>query len=474
MAEKMRMYLAGEWKDSDKSIEVINPYNKSIYGTVAAASPDDFTEAIARADEVFNEYRFYPSYKRSEALQFIASEIERRKDEFAETITCEMGKSLADSLGEVGRAVSVFAISAEEAKRMGGEVMSLDWAAGSENRWGIIRRFPMGVVAGISPFNFPLNLIAHKIGPALASGNTIVLKPASKTPITALKLAEIIDKTDLPKGICSILPASSKDTTPLIEDPRVKVITFTGSPVVGWKIKAISGKKRVVLELGGNAGVIVADDADIDYAVERIVFGGFAVSGQSCISVQRVFLHESIYDEFIRGFAERVSNLIVGNPLDSGVNVGPVVEENEAVRIEEWINEAVAGGAKVLAGGKREGGAVLPTILTNVNPDMKVCAMEVFAPLVTVFKYTDFKSAVDKINNSDFGLQAGIFTNRMKDIWYAYERIETGGVVINDVPTYRADHQPYGGMKDSGFGREGIRYSIEDYTEIKILSMNLK
>ncbi len=474
MAEKMKMYLAGEWKDSDKSIDVINPYDKSIYGTVAAASPDDFTEAIAKADKAFKDYRFYPSYKRSEALQFIASEIERRKDELAETITCEMGKSLADSLGEVGRAISVFNISAEEARRMGGEVMSLDWQAGSEERWGIVRRFPMGVVAGISPFNFPLNLVAHKIGPALASGNAIVLKPASKTPITALKLAEIIDKTDLPKGVCSILPASSKDTTPLLEDPRVKVITFTGSSPVGWKIKAMSGKKRVVLELGGNAGVIVADDADIDYAAERMVFGGFAVSGQSCISVQRIFLHENIYDEFIRIFADRVNSLKVGNPLDPSVSIGPVVEESEAIRIEEWINEAVTDGAKILAGGKRDGGAVQPTILTDVKAEMKVCSMEVFAPLVTVFKYTDFKSAVDEVNRSDFGLQAGIFTNRLKDIWYAYERIEAGGVVINDVPTYRADHQPYGGMKDSGFGREGIRYSIEDYTDIKILSMNLK
>lgn len=332
----------------------------------------------------------------------------------------------------------------------------------------------MGVVAGISPFNFPLNLVAHKIGPALASGNTIVLKPASKTPIVALKLAEIIDQTDLPKGVVSILPASSRDTAPLLRDPRVKVITFTGSPLVGWMIKEKSGKKRVVLELGGNAGAIVADDADVEYAVSRMIFGGFAASGQSCISVQRVYLHESIYDRFISLFTEKVNELRVGDPLDPSVDIGPVVEEKEAIRIENWIAEAVSHGAKIVAGGKRLGGHVQPTILADVKPDMKVCAQEVFAPLVSVLKYTDFKEAVAQINDSDFGLQAGVFTNRMKDIWYAFETIEAGGVVINDVPTYRADHQPYGGMKDSGLGREGIRYSIEDYTDIKILSMNLK
>ncbi|MFH1893194.1 MAG: aldehyde dehydrogenase family protein [Candidatus Zixiibacteriota bacterium] len=474
MAQKYKFYLAGEWKNSDQIIDVINPFDKSLVGTVAAASPDDFTTAIEKADAAFQAYRSFPSYKRADALQFISSEIEKRKDEFAETITREMGKSIKDSLGEVNRAVSVFAISAEEAKRLGGELISMDWQAGSEGRWGVVRRFPMGVVAGISPFNFPLNLVAHKIGPALASGNTIVLKPASKTPIVALKLAEIIDQTDLPKGVVSILPASSRDTAPLLQDPRVKVITFTGSPLVGWMIKEKSGKKRVVLELGGNAGAIVADDADVEYAVSRMIFGGFAASGQSCISVQRVYLHESIYDRFISLFTEKVNELRVGDPLDPNVDIGPVVEEKEAVRIEEWITEAVKNGAKVVAGGRRNGGHVQPTILADVKPNMKVCAQEVFAPLVSVMKYTDFKEAVAQINDSDFGLQAGVFTNRMKDIWHAFETIDAGGVVINDVPTYRADHQPYGGMKDSGFGREGIRYSIEDYTEIKILSMNLK
>lgn len=474
MPDKHRMYLAGEWRDSDKTIEVLNPLDGSVYGAVSAASPDDFTEAIAAADSAYCDYRFYPTYRRYDALRFISAEIERHKEELAETITCEMGKSIKDSRGEVARAVSVFAISAEESKRMHGEIVSLDWQAGAENRWGLIRRFPVGVVGGISPFNFPLNLIAHKIGPALASGNAIVLKPASKTPIIALKLAEIVDKTDLPKGVVSILPASSRDVTPLLVDPRVKVITFTGSSAVGWSIKENSGKKRVVLELGGNAGVIVADDADIDYAVGRVVMGGYAVNGQSCISVQRVFLQENIYDKFLAKLSEKVGALAVGNPLDKNVDVGPIVENSEADRIEQWIQEAVDGGAKIAVGGKRDGGFIHPTVLTDVKADMKVSAQEVFAPLVAVFKYDDFKEAVAEINNSVFGLQAGVFTNRMDDIWYAFENIETGGVVVNDVATFRADHQPYGGMKDSGFGREGIRYSIEDYTEIKILSMHMR
>ena len=473
MADAYKMYIAGEWRDSPRKIDVLNPYDKSVYGSVASASEADFTEAIYKADEVFKEFRLSPSHKRAEALAFISSEIKARKQELAETMTCEMGKSIKDSLGEVDRAVSVFAISAEESKRMGGEMMSLDWLPGADNRWGLIRRFPMGVIGGISPFNFPLNLIAHKIGPAIASGNTVVLKPASKTPIVALKLAEIIDKADLPKGAISILPASSKDVGPLLTDPRVKVITFTGSPEVGWSLKEKCGKKRVVLELGGNAGVIVADDADINLAASRILIGGFSTSGQSCISVQRVIVHEDVYDKFMSLFVEKVKNLKIGNPLDSNVNVGPIVEESEALRIENWINEAVDNGAEAVVGGKREGGFIQPTVLTNVKPDMKVCANEVFAPLVAVSKYTEFKQAVDEINNSDFGLQAGVFTNRINDIWYAYENIDTGGVVINDMSTYRADHQPYGGMKDSGFGREGIRYSIEDYTEIKILSLNL-
>lgn len=332
----------------------------------------------------------------------------------------------------------------------------------------------MGVIAGISPFNFPLNLVAHKIGPAIASGNTIVLKPASSTPIMALMLAELIDKTDYPKGAISILPGSSRESTPLLEDERVKLVTFTGSSEVGWWIKNNAGNKQVVLELGGNAGVAVADDADLEYATTRLLYGGFASAGQSCISVQRIYVHEKVYDKFLTMFKKKVKTLKVGNPLTKTTDIGTMVEEKAVDETIRTIKDAVKGGAKVLTGGKKKGAQLEPTVLTNVKTSMDVCSKEAFAPLVVVDKYKDFKKVVAQINDSEYGLQAGIFTNRMKDVFYAFKNIEAGGVVVNDIPTYRADHQPYGGVKNSGLGREGIRYSIEDMTEIKILSMNLK
>jgi glyceraldehyde-3-phosphate dehydrogenase (NADP+) len=385
-----------------------------------------------------------------------------------------LGKAYKDSKGEVSRAVGVFRVAAEEAKRIGGEIIDLDWNPGAEERFGLIRRFPMGVIAGISPFNFPLNLVAHKIAPAIASGNTIVLKPASSTPLMALMLAELIEKTDHPKGAVSILPGSAKDSSPLLDHPFVKIVTFTGSSEVGWWIKNNSGTKQVVLELGGNAGVAVADDADLDYATTRLLYGGFASAGQSCISVQRIYVHEKVYDKFLKMFKAKVKKLKVGNPLNKTTDIGTMVEEKAVDETLRTIKDAVKQGAKIVTGGKRKGAQLEPTVLANVKSSMDVCSKEAFAPLVVVDKYKNFKKVVDDINNSDYGLQAGIFTNRMKDIFYAYKQIDAGGVVVNDIPTFRADHQPYGGVKNSGLGREGVRYSIEDMTEIKILSVNLK
>jgi glyceraldehyde-3-phosphate dehydrogenase (NADP+) len=301
-----------------------------------------------------------------------------------------------------------------------------------------------------------------------------VLKPASKTPIVALMLAELIDKTELPKGGISVLPGSSKESSPLIEDDRVKLITFTGSSPVGWWIKAHSGMKKTVLELGGNAGVAVADDADVDFAVKRLIYGAFGQAGQSCISVQRIFVHEKVYNQFVRKFRAAIKKIKTGNPLDDKTDLGPMVDTESAKRTEEWIKEAVEGGAKILAGGKRRKRVLKPTLLGNVKMNMNVCSQEAFAPLAVLFKYRNFKTMINQINNSEFGLQAGIFTQRIKDIFYAFKYIECGGVMINDIPTYRADHMPYGGVKSSGMGREGIKYGIEDMTEIKILGVNLK
>ncbi|MCB2231108.1 aldehyde dehydrogenase family protein [bacterium] len=474
MAKKYKMYLAGEWVDRKETIRVENPYDDSLVATVARASKEDLTTAISKAQEAFAKTRELTSYQREEACLAVAEGLRENANRFATMMSMEVGKALADSRGEVGRAVEVFKTAAEEARRVGGEIMDLDWTRGAENRMGLIRRFPIGVISGISPFNFPLNLVAHKIAPAMASGNTIVLKPAPKTPVMALMLAELIDQTDYPKGAISVLPAANEDSSPLIEDERIRLISFTGSDAVGWWIKERARKARVVLELGGNAGAVIADDADLEFAAERVVKGGFGSAGQSCISVQRVFVHEKVYEDFVKKLVARTRKLKVGNPLDEKTDVGTLVDDRAVEKTKAILDDARENGAEFLTGGKIKGRLVDPTILTNVKKSMKACSMEAFAPLITVQKYKSFKKVVDDLNDTPYGLQAGIFTNRLDDVFYAFKHVEVGGLVINDVPTFRADHQPYGGIKDSGIGREGMRYAIEDMTEIKILSMNLR
>jgi glyceraldehyde-3-phosphate dehydrogenase (NADP+) len=474
MPKHWKMYLAGKWVDRKGRIKVENPFDDSTVGSVASASKADMTKAIEAADKAFVKTRLLPSHVRYETCMLVSETLQRHSERFARMMALEVGKAIKDARGEVARAVQVFRMAGEEAKRIGGEIMDLDWVRGNEGRVGLIRRFPVGVVAGIAPFNFPLNLVAHKIAPAIASGNTIVLKPAPKTPIIALMLAELIDKTDYPKGAISVLPSSNEAAAPLIHDERVKVISFTGSDRVGWWIKEQAGKKKVVLELGGNAGVIVADDADLKYAVDRILLGGFGQAGQSCISVQRVFLQEKIYDKFLNAFIPKVKKLRVGDPLKDTTDIGTMVNTTAAENTRQLVDEAVAGGATLLAGGKNKGRLWQPTVLANVKSSMAVCRTEAFAPILAVSKYRTFRQAVDLVNDSDFGLQAGLFTNRLNDVFYAFNHVDAGGVVINDVPTFRADQQPYGGVKNSGIGREGVRYAIEDMTEIKILSMNLR
>jgi glyceraldehyde-3-phosphate dehydrogenase (NADP+) len=467
-----RFFLAGEWKTGKTAIEVRSPYSNRLIGKAAAASAQDFVAAIQKADEAFAVTHVLPSYARETACRFVADQLEKRADEFARLMSDELGKAIRESRLEVARAVGVFRLSAEEAKRVGGEIIDLDWTKGSEGRFGLVRRFPIGVIGAITPFNFPLNLVAHKIGPAMASGNTIVLKPASKTPLIALRLAEIIEKCGYPKGAVSILPGSSEAARPLLDDPRVKLITFTGSDTVGWWIKEHAGKKPVVLELGGNAGVIIADDADLDFATTRLLFGAFGVAGQSCISVQRIYVSDKVYSRFLKLFKAKVSKLKVGDPLNENTDIGTMVDRESAARTMQWIKEAVASGAKVLSGGRVRNLSMQPTVLTNVKRNSPLCSREAFAPVVVVEKYRKFEDAVAQVNNSVYGLQAGLFTNRLNHIMYAYREIECGGVVVNDVPTYRADQQPYGGMKNSGLGREGVRYAIEDMTAVKILSVN--
>lgn len=389
-------------------------------------------------------------------------------------MTTEAGKPLSDARREVGRAIQTFSVAAEEAKRISGEVVPLDWSPGMESHWGVTRRFPIGPILGITPFNFPLNLVAHKVAPALAAGNSILIKPAPQTPLTALLLGELLTEAGVPPGGLNVLPCNNMVAEQLVVEPRFKLLSFTGSAPVGWMLKAKCGKKKVVLELGGNAAVIVEPDADLDYAVQRCVTGGFTYAGQTCISVQRIFVHESVAAAFTENLVGLVRRLETGDPGNERTVVGPLIDSGAAERIEGWIGEAVTQGAQLLSGGTRAGSVVQPTVLSEVTATMKVSCREVFGPLVTVTPYREFDAVLQSVNESDYGLQAGIFTQNVGRIFRAFEHLDVGAVLANEIPTFRADHMPYGGVKDSGIGREGVRYAIEDMTEPKLLVMNLR
>jgi glyceraldehyde-3-phosphate dehydrogenase (NADP+) len=375
---------------------------------------------------------------------------------------------------EVDRAVFTFQIAAEEATRLGGEYLPLDWQESTAGRWSIVKRFPIGPITGITPFNFPLNLVAHKVAPAIACGCPMVLKPAPQAPTASLMLGEVVQQAGWPDGGLNVLMLSNEDTGVLVEDDRIKMISFTGSAPVGWAIKARSGKKRVALELGGNAGVIVHGDADLAYAAGRCVVGGYTYSGQTCISVQRIFVERSVYGKFTELLVAGVQKLRTGDPMEETTDVGPLIRESDAIRATEWVQEAVAKGARLLCGGKRKGSVLEPTVLSNTQPDMKVNCKEIFAPVVTVEPYDRFEEALERVNNSDYGLQAGVFTRDAKRIFQAFDELEVGGVMAGEVPSFRIDHMPYGGVKDSGLGREGLRYAMEEMTEPRILAMNLR
>ncbi len=463
----------GEWCQSDTKLPVKNPYNSETFSSTFRPTTEDIGRAIEGAKHSFQDTKILPSHTRSSICHHVAKRIEEDNDGIAKVLSLEAGKPISQARIEVERAVATFTAAAEEAKRLDGEVIPLDWDKSSEKRIAIMRRFPVGPALAITPFNFPLNLVAHKVAPAIACGCPIVVKPSSMTPLCSIILAEIVLEAGYPPSAMSVLPVSGNDAETLVSDERFRLITFTGSPDVGWSMKEKSGKKKVILELGGNAGVIIHRDADLDYAVSRCLTGGFYYSGQSCISVQRIFLHEEIYDSFMSGFLEGVSKLIVGDPLDEKTQVGPMISEDEAVRVEQWVQEAVSSGGKILIGGKRENSIFQPTILTDIKPDMKVSRKEIFAPLVVVEKYKDINDAIAWVDNSVYGLQAGIFTRDIGSVFKAFEEIEVGGLIANDVPTFRIDHMPYGGVKNSGMGREGPRYAIEDMTEMRLLVLNM-
>jgi acyl-CoA reductase-like NAD-dependent aldehyde dehydrogenase len=467
-------YIAGEWIETGNAVEVRSPYNDELVAVIHRAGPNEIETAIAKATSAFEVTRKLPVWKRADALEKISAGIAARREEFAQTIALEAGKPIKTARVEVDRAIYTFKVAAEESKRIYGEVVPLDWIPGTEGREAQVRRVPLGPIVGISPFNFPLNLVAHKVAPAIAAGNSMILRPASQTPVSALKLAEIIAASGWPVEAFSVVPSTTKDASPLVEDERIKLLTFTGSPAVGWGLKTKAGRKRVTLELGGNAGVIVHKDADVPYAAERIAWGGFSYAGQSCISVQRVYVHEDVYDSFVENFVQRVKALKVGDPLDEATDVGPMIDPGAAERVEEWISEAQQDGAQVLTGGSRDGNMWQPTLLTNLQPTMRVSCQEVFAPLVGIYRYSDIKQAIDGVDESDFGLQAGIFTNDMNIVKQAFDDIEVGGLMVNDVSTFRIDHMPYGGVKQSGFGREGLRYAMEEMSELKLLTYHFR
>ena len=464
------IFLAGRWVESPDTLVVDNPADAGTpAGATFSATEAQYEEAVEAAVSAFEVTRHLPAYERGRILREISAGIRDRREELGRLIALEAGKPIRDALVEVDRATLTFRLGAEEAERMTGELIPLDLMPASKDRIGITRRYPIGPIAGISPFNFPLNLAAHKVAPAIASGNPIVLKPPSKDPLTMLTVAEIIEAAGPPAGSVSILPMTRELGDRMVADDRFKLLTFTGSPSVGWRMKERAGKKKVVLELGGNAGVIVDKSADLDWAVKRCLVGAFAYAGQVCISVQRMVIHEDVWDVFMEKFVAGARGLKLGDPLDPTTDLGPMVDATAAGRTQRWVDEAVALGGKVLLGGKADGTFFPPTVLAEVPLSAQVCSNEAFAPLVVAFPFRELDEAIALVNDSMFGLQTGVFTNDLAGAWRAFAELEVGGVIVNDVPTYRIDHMPYGGVKDSGLGREGLRWAIEDMTEIRIM-----
>jgi acyl-CoA reductase-like NAD-dependent aldehyde dehydrogenase len=464
----------GKWIEEGEVVEIRAPYDGSIVGRVFQGTRAHAEAAIAASVKAFGTTRRLPAFERQRVLRRVVEGITERKEEFARTMAQEAGKPIKASRTEVDRAIFTFTVAAEESTRIYGEYLPLDWQEFTAGRWGIVRRFPLGPIAGITPFNFPLNLVAHKVAPAIAAGCSMIIKPAPQTPLTALLLAEVVQAAGWPDGALNVLPLSNEDAGLLVTDDRLKMISFTGSAAVGWQIKKNAGKKKVILELGGNAGVIVHSDADLAYAAERCVVGGFNYAGQTCISVQRIFVERSVSGKFIDLLLEGVKKLKIGDPLDESCDLGPLIRESDAIRASDWIQEAVRGGARLLCGGQRKGPMLEPTVLTGTRSEMKVNCQEIFAPVLTIEPYDTFDEAIKQINNSPYGLQTGVFTRDVKLLFNAYEELEVGSVIAGDAPSFRIDHMPYGGVKESGLGREGLRYAIEEMTEPKLLVMNLR
>jgi acyl-CoA reductase-like NAD-dependent aldehyde dehydrogenase len=466
-------YLANKPESPNADLEVIDKYTGELATRVAMASPADIDRAIAAAVEAAKPMREMPPYARQAVLMHCVERFKERAEELAMSLCIEAGKPIKDSRGEVSRLIDTFRIAAEESVRITGEVLNLEISERARGYRGMVKPVPIGPCSFISPFNFPLNLAAHKVAPAIAAGCPFVLKPASLTPIGAIVIGEVLAETDLPTGAFSILPCHREGADLFTTDERLKLLSFTGSPVVGWKLKEKAGKKPVILELGGNAAVVVDEDANLADAVDRIIVGAFYQSGQSCIGVQRIIVHENIYDSFKEKLVTATKKLQMGDPKDESTFIGPMISEKEAERLDGWIQEGIRAGGKLLCGGKRDGAMLEATLLEDVPTHLDLCAEEAFGPVAMLSRFSKFEDALRQVNASQFGLQAGIFTRDWVKVQKAWDELEVGGVVIGDVPSWRVDNMPYGGVKESGLGREGVRYAIRDMTELRLLVMRM-
>ena len=471
----MKMLIGGEWVEKKQKIEVLNPYDGTVVDTVPRADAKDLDRAIGSAEIGLKEISAVSSYDRSQILSRAAEIIRKRADELATAMSKEVGKTLKEAKGEVSRAVQTITLSAEEAKRIYGETIPFDAAPGGQHKMGFTMRVPVGVIAAISPFNFPLNLVCHKVGPAIAAGNSVVLKPASATPLSALLLAEALLEAGLPANSLNVITGSGGTIgMGLVKNEKVRMITFTGSLEVGKEISANAGLKKLTMELGSNSCCIVMNDANLERAAKRIRIGGYALAGQVCISVQRVLVQKDVFEEFLTMLKKEIQSIKTGNPLDDSIDMGPMIDEASAVRAEEWVGEAQARGAEIVMGGNRVKTMFEPTMLRDAPRDCKVWFREAFAPLVIVNSFKTLDEAIKAANDSEYGLQAGIFTRDLKSAFEAAKRIEVGGIMINEIPTYRADLMPYGGVKGSGLGREGPRYAVQEMTEIRVVGIDLQ
>jgi glyceraldehyde-3-phosphate dehydrogenase (NADP+) len=467
-----KILIGGEWTNGAETFGVTAPYSGQRLAEVYSADANEGLRAVAAASEAASKMRSLSRFEIAAGLQRISDQIGARREEFAKTIALEAAKPIRLARGEVDRAAATFHWAAGESERFAGEIVPMDVQPNGRGKTAFTLRVPRGVVFGITPFNFPLNLVAHKVAPALASGNAIIIKPSPRTPLTALLLGEAFLESGLPESALQIVPMDVKYLDGILADERIGMLSFTGSAPIGWALKQKAGKKPIALELGGNAPVIVDATADIENSVSRTLVGAFAYTGQVCISVQRIFVHDQLFDNWTNTFVERAKKLKTGDPLAEDTEISAMIDEAAAKRAEQWVAEAVDHGARLMCGGKREGSVLEPTVLTNTDPEMRIVAEEAFAPVAVVERFSEFAESIAAANNSKYGLQAGVFTNDLRNTRYAIENLDFGGVIINDVPTFRVDNMPYGGSKDSGFGREGVRYAMEEMTELRIAVLN--